>query len=302
MHPITYEDIIPIETFLDYNNEEIQQFCITHDIRTCYLPVDGTRRHFILFSSSVNDWEEKHLDSYYHHVNEKFREIIRQFYDYGIKNLIILLMDESAFSRGKAFLSETIKNGIKPMYEDQEYLDLYEKYNIDVQFAGFTSVFEEYYDKNILIELETHFKALNRESAERTLVVYTGLSPSKDYLLLENYSQNLRKENIEVNRENLVKKIYGTDLSTIDFTIWFSYPRDKIIPPLLWENGTNIYIKNPTLTLNSKQIKRAIYYTALTKRSIKDKYFYHKFTEQEKLTIQNEILSSDSIMGPEYYY
>lgn len=291
-----------LETFLDFSNDQIQEFCEKFEIKTCYLPVDGTRRHFILFSNSVNEWKEHHLESYYHHVNEKFREIISIFYDYGIKDLIILLMDESAFTRGKTFLLETIKNGISPLYDDQAYLDLYEKYNVDVLFSGFNDVYARYYDQNLLDELENKFQKVRKDGAERKLVVYTGLSPSEDYLLLENYAQKLRQENYLVNRKNLIRKIYRTDLSIIDFSIWFGYPRDKIIPPLLWDNGSNFYIKNPTLTINPIQIKKAIFYTALTKNSIKDKYFFHKFSEDDKKRIQDEILSEGSIMGPDYYY
>lgn len=69
MQQLNYEDFISLETFLEYSDNEIRQFCEFYDIKTCYLPVDGTRRHFILFSNTVNKWEEKHLDDYYHHVN-----------------------------------------------------------------------------------------------------------------------------------------------------------------------------------------------------------------------------------------
>lgn len=301
MYMDSLDNFPTLEEFLSYSNEEIQNFTRKFSIKTCYLPVDGTRRHFILYSSSVSSWNESHLQDYYKHVNENFRTILSQFYDYGLQDIIVLLMDKSAFSRGKAFLTETIKNGIKPLYEDSAYVDLYNKYNIEVYFSGFNEVYKTYYEPELLEELERNFEKLKRPKGDRKLLVYTGLSPSEDYLLFERLAQDLRRENIPVTKENMIKKIYHTNLSAIDFSIWFGYPRDKLIPPLLWEDGTNLFIKNPTLTLKPVQIKKAIYYSAITKDSIKDKYFNHNFTEQKKNTLLNEVQSTDAIMGEEYY-
>ncbi len=295
-------DLPDLNEFLTFDKEKIKNFCSYNNITTSYLPVDGTRRHFILFNSNVSSWNEENLKDYYKHVNNNFQGIISLFFDFGIKNLIILLMDKSAFTRGQTFLKETISNGIKPLFEDQTYLDLYESYNIDVYFSGFTSVYNTYYDEEVLKDLEENFGKLKKYNGERKLIVYTGLSPSEDYLLLEQYAQDLRRKEIPLTKKNLIERIYQTDLPKIDFTIWFGFPRDKIIPPLLWEDGINFYIKNPTLTLKPAQIKKAIYYTALSKDSIKDKYIFHSFTEEEKINELQQILESDSIMGQEYYH
>jgi len=296
------ENIPSLETFLQYSTNEIKEFCEKFDIKSCYLPVDGTRRFFLLFNETKNNWNEKDLKSYFLVVNSKFREIIKLFYSYGIQNLILLLMDKSAFSRGEKYLSEAIESGIKPLYADQKYLDLYNRYDIDVQFAGFTSIFNKFLSADQLEDLISKFNSLHRKQAKNKFIIYNGLSPSDDYLLLENYANNLRKQHFDITKELLIQKIYKTNLTKIDFSIWYGYPRDKIIPPLLWEDGPKFFVRNPTLSLQPVQIKKAIYFCAVTKYSIKDDYYNHNFTDEFKRNERESILSEESILGPEFYY
>lgn len=296
------ENFPSLNSFLEFSPSQIQEFCEKYSIKSCYLPVDGTRRFFLYFNETENHWNEKDLKSYFLVVNSKFREIIQLFYSYGIQNLILLLMDKSAFSRGQTYFSEAIESGIKPLYTDQEYLKLYNQYDIDVQFAGFTSIFKKYLSTEQLEDLKSKFNSLHREQAKNKFIIYNGLSPSDDYLLLENYANNLRKQHFEITKELLIQKIYKTNLSKIDFSIWYGYPRDKIIPPLLWEDGPKFFIRNPTLSLHPTQIKKAIYYCAVTKYSIKDDYYNHNFTDEIKRHEREAILSEESILGPEFYY
>ena len=301
MDKIELQDFPSLDSFLDFNPSEIKHFCEMYNVNTCYLPIDGTRRYFLLFNDDINNWNEDYFDKYFEMVNYKFRELLSQIYEHGIKNIIVLLMDKSAFSRGRAYLSMAIEKGIKPLYSDRKYLSLYEKYNIEVFFAGFTSVFEDYIEKYKLEDLENQFSNIPKNNCSNKLIIYNGLSPTDDYLLLERHSFELRKQNKTITKDELIKRIYKTPLDAIDFSIWYGYPRDKIIPPLLWEDGHKFFIKNPSLTLNIVQLKKIIYNSVVTKKSIKDKYFNHKFSDQEKEIERSKILEENSILGLDYY-
>lgn len=302
MSNLTKYNFPPLDVFLKYNNSEITNFCNQNNISTCYLPIDGTRRYFLLITDFLNEWSETNFQKYFQVVNSKFRDLLTVLFDFGLKNIIFLLMDKSAFSRGKNYLAKTVEYGIQPLYKDDNYLNLYKEYNINVYFSGFTSIYTDYYSEEELTTIKTNFDNLKINNSKRNLIIYNGLSPSEDYLLLEKLGHKLRLQNIEITKENLVQSIYGTPISSIDFSIWYGYPRDKIIPPLLWEDGPRFFTKNPTLSLNNAQIKKTIYYSALTKKSYKDNYFSHSFSKIEKQEKQIEILTEESVLGQDYYY
>ena len=301
MIPVVINDFPSLKEFMTFSKDEVKNFTIKNKIETCYLPVDGTRRFYLVYSKLFNRWDEKDLKNYFNEVNNRFRDVFSLFFDYGIKNLILLLMDKSAFSRGSKYLNEVLESGIKPLYSDERYLSMYRKYNLDVIFGGFTSLFEKYYNYDILNGLEMNFKGLSKES-ENKFLIYNGLSPSEDYLLVGEIINSLRKRNISVCKKSLIKEIYKTELSSIDLSIWYGYPRDKIVPPLLWDDGTNFFIKNPTLTLQPVQLKKALYYTAVTKNSIKDSYHSYSFVPNEKEDLMDSFDNEDSLFGQDYYY
>ena len=276
-----YDEMPSLEQFLTYSYNDIQQFCQNYQILSCYLPVDGTRRSFIVHTKDIDSWNKEIFTDYYETMTTQLIKLLKTIYDCGIQVVIVLLMDNSAFSRGKNYLEGAIKLGIKPLIYDNRYIDFYNQYNVDVLFSGFV----ENYEKNGFGSLNQEFSKLHRHNdlpLKRQLILYNGFTSSQDYIQVYHIAEQLKTNAIPVTQENLIKSIYNTNLKPYDFSIWYGFPRDKIMPPLLWEKGVKFYINRPTIDLTTNQIKKAIYYTALTKYSIKDEYIEYKINSSEQ--------------------
>ena len=158
----TRNEIAALNDYLSYEYSDIQKFCQIHNISSCYLPVDGTRRFFMLHSSTTTTtWNEEVLSNYYALMTDGLITLLKKFYDCGIEVLIVLLMDDSAFARGEKYLKEAIHSGIRPLIDNQKYLDFYDQYHVDVVFAGFG---EKYIDHGYA-SLVHEFAKLHRKDA-----------------------------------------------------------------------------------------------------------------------------------------
>ncbi len=303
-------EIPPLKDFLTFTKREIMEFVQKNSIKTVYLPVDGTRRAFIQHvlqqSHSLPNFSDEKifLEKYAEYLVPATINLLSTFYEFGIKNLIFLLMDKTAFSRSQVYLEKLVTRGILPFIEDERYLNFYKKYDVKVLFGGFNELYQKY-NLHAILDIFEQVEMLTHKNKRHQLVFYTGLYPDEDYILVSQIIERIKKENKTINLQNLIKYIYKTQITPIDFAIFYGFPRDKILPPLLWCNAKRFYSPNPSLTLTKIQIKTAIYYTAMAQHFITDDYInYHSFITMHKSLLKNEYLSQlkdSSLVGTELY-
>ncbi|MDH5403947.1 MAG: hypothetical protein OEY49_15725 [Candidatus Heimdallarchaeota archaeon] len=296
------EKIIPLKLdFLKYENFEIQELCKKHKIETVYLPIDGTRRGFRISQIKISQPPEFNFQAYYEYVIPRLVELIKKFYSLGIKNLIILLMDETAFIRGKEYLSMALNLGIKPLYEDQRFLDLYKSYGICVSFEGDNDLYNKFQMSSCLNNFEK-LEKLTEDNKNMNLIFYTGWNCQRDYLDVVKRLSSLEIDFNLLTEAELIKLYYKVELSTIDFSIFYGQPRDKIIPPLLWNNGQRYYSEYPSLELSIEQIKTAIYYTIKSRTNIGDSFIsYDRINAAQIQQYLNKFGNNSNLWGEKIY-
>ncbi len=300
----------PLDDFMNLPDQAIAEFCHSHDIKTVYLPVDGTRRAFLqhalqnnLSLSALKD-ESTFLEKYSEYLIPAMIKFLSKFYDLGLKTLIFLLMDDTAFSRGKIYLEKTSDLGIRPLSEDFRYLEFYNKYDIKVVFGGFNHLYEEYGIGKVLKVFEAA-EQLTTHHESRQLVFFTGSNPPKDYLLVAKIIEEMKATGDIITIESVIERLYKLKLDSIDFGMFYGFPRDKILPPLLWNNSKRFYSFNPSLTLTKQQIKVALYHVAASKYLINDDYLVYSrhlhHVKGDDNLLSRIHLSEEFLVGPELY-
>jgi hypothetical protein len=290
---------LKIEEFLELTLEEVVELVDKHMIQTVYLPIDGTRRYFQAISGMKHS-DEQFYKRYFESSISSTVSLLEKLYDYNIKHIILLLMDDTAFSRGKEYLNASIQLGIIPTVEHETFLKLYSSKNIRVTFGGFNEMYTKFgYD-----ELLVKFRQLEQKTEVNkacSLTYFTGSSSSNDYLLFTTKYQNLvsKNQSLEEIKKEIIKDLYGLDLPPISMSFFYNYPRDKILPPLLWEQSVNFYMKNPSLSMSDLQIKKGIYYTIKSKSYIKDNYKEYDNSSKEVLEMN---LENSNYIGESDYY
>ena len=301
----TSADFPSFREFASYPPERIRDFVLFHRIRTVYLPIDGTRRYFLTLgdSSPGNNGGDSSSNAkqYFEITVEKTVEIVRQHFKYGIKNVILLLMDNSAFERDHSYLANLIRLGIYPTLYNRCFLDLYREYGVRAVFGGFNERYAEVGFPEAL-NIFKQVEQVTSHNRERLLLFFTGTTPIDDYVRLTQRAIELHSQGIPITKEALIRELYKSDISPIDYALYFGFPRDKIMPPMLWGRSTRFYTANPSLSITNEQILQAIYYTALSRRKVKDEYLQYETLLSEK---QRELLTEwylsnrERLLGPE---
>ncbi len=291
--------------FTSFPVEKIRDFVHFHGIETVYLPIDGTRRYFLTLGRQVSNGNGADSSSdakqYFEITVEKTVEIVRQHFKYGIKTVILLLMDDSAFSRDQSYLANLIRLGIYPTLYNRCFLDLYRQYSVRAVFGGFN----ERYAEAGFPEALNIFKQVEQVTGHnqgRLLLFFTGTTPFEDYVRIAQRAIELQSQGAPITRETLIRSLYKSNVSPIDYALYFGFPRDKIMPPLLWGRSTRFYTANPSLSITNEQILGAIYYTALSRRKIKDEYLqYESFLSEKQRELLTEWYQSnlERLLGPE---
>jgi len=214
-------------------------------------------------------------------------------------------LNDNAFKRGSEYLQGAINLGVSPMFSDPRFLDLYADKGIKVTFGGFN----ERYNELGYPEVINRFHELEEKTSSNTnhqLIFYTGTTPPQEYMNIARLYHKLKSQfpGRVITRQDLIKAYYRTTLSNIDLSIYFSYPRDKIHPPLLVDDPSiRFNIINPPLSLTERQSKLALYYTAITRKRITDQYINYNDLKNE---LRQEMLeyyleNSHDLWGSQVY-
>ncbi len=265
--------------FQNLNAKEISFICEKEHIDTLYFPIDGTRTYYSLFNNKgIVEWDNSMLDDYLELTRKTMIDLFTMFFEHGIKHLIVLAMDESAFNRDGIYLNKLIKIGLLSVIEHPDYLKFYHDLNIQVIFAGFNHLYSNFghgYILDKMRELEEKTK-----EGDRKLFIYTGKSVNEDPLEL---SKVINKKFIKFpSREEVILELYKYPLGRIDLTIWYGQPRDKLFPLMIIGNSARLYMENPSLSLTRLQFLNALYSAITLKHSHLDSFSRIIYNKEEK--------------------
>lgn len=257
---------------LEASDEQVREFCAVHGISSTYLPIDGTRRMFVIQSQDeIPRTEEEFLNAYMSLCVDQAFRLMRTLFDLGLRTVVILFADDVGIARGNRYAQKTLDNFIRELSSNPDILGFVRSYQPRVFFSGHTEALARYNANAPQL-----FSEIQRATAEsksgRTAVFHSFLDPASNYQLIADAALALAARGEAITRESLVQHVYGTPLSPIDFTIFFGPPRNHPMPQLLEDRSARFYSATPTFGLTREQIVTAIYYTALGRATPFDDY------------------------------
>ena len=275
------------DEFMSLNSNEISNICKKENIDTIYFPIDGTRTFYELFNKKgIAEWDNNLMDDYLELTRNAMIDQFTMFYDHGIKNLIVLAMDGSAFNRDSIYLDKIIKGGLIPVIEHPDYLKFYKELNIRVIFSGFNHLYDEYSHGYILDKMQ-ELEEETKNNSRRRIFIHTGKSINEDPLEL---ARIINKKFIKFpTSEEIILELYKYPLRKVNLTIWYGQPRDKLFPLLIIENSARFYMENPSLSLTREQLVNALYSTILLNHTHLDRFRRTINNKAEKKKIYSTI-------------
>lgn len=261
-------------------------------ISTLYFAIDGTRRY--AKGVLIEQNSEFTVENYYEIMKSSFLNALGTLFNSGLKNIIILLHDKTSFERGEKYINSSIKLGIKPLWDDQDYIDFYSENQINVRFAGFNELYSEYGFQY----LEEKFNSLQQitysSDNRRNLIFWTSDTPSEDILRLNKITRiNPNLHTLEEFKNHL----YGFNVPEIDISLFYGKPREKVMPILLHDTSLRIYTKYPSMNFNDVLMDQVCYFTILHKISINDSYEYapdNQFENQQIIKSDSSLIWADN--------
>ena len=280
---------ISFDEFINLNTEKISNICQKEHIDTLYFPIDGTRTFYELFNEKgISEWNSFALEDYLELTRKVMIKLFTFFFEYGIKNLIVLAMDESAFNRDSSYVAKLINTGLLMTIEHADYLKFYDDYNIQVIISGFNHLYTEFGHGDIIPKM-LNLEEKTRHFGSRRLFIHTGKSVNDDPIELAKFI-NLKFSKFPT-KDDIILKLYKYPLQQIHLSIWYGQPRDKLFPPLIIGNSARVYMENPSLSLTKSQFLLALYSAIILKQSHLDSFNRTIKNKKEKLKEYSTIKS-----------
>ena len=280
---------LSVNRFVNLNSEEISVICENENIDTLYFPIDGTRTFYELYNKQgASEWNSLLIDDYVDLTRKSMIKLFTLFFEHGIKNLIVLAMDESAFSRDPSYVDKLINSGLLMTIKHSDYLKFYDDYKVQVIFSGFNHLYTEFGHGHLLPKM-SELEEKTKHYSSRRLFIHTGKSVNDDPIELAKLI-NLKFSKFPT-RDEIILELYKYPLQQVHLTIWYGQPRDKLFPPLIIGNSARVYMENPSLSLTKPQFLLALYSAIILKRSHLDSFKRTIKNKKEKIKKYSTIKS-----------
>lgn len=119
------------DTFLHLPVEEVAALVRATGPKVCVLPVNGTRRWFMLEHESNANSAEHYLSVVYH----RQIEICRLFFEHGINTLLAPMFGTELLQRGPEYL-QMVAEGLAQLTQNPLFVDFYRECGVRVRFYG----------------------------------------------------------------------------------------------------------------------------------------------------------------------
>lgn len=244
-----------LETFQNSPMEEVARLVREGGPRVCVLPVNGTRRWFLLEHQRQDDEADGCT-----YVDAAFRCHIRlhsMLFDHGVNTILCPLVGPDVIERGGAYVEMTAQ-GLIQLATAPHFVEFYEAYDVCVRFYGdyrrFLASTQHAYPLDLLDE------ATRRTLSHSTHRLFWGAfahdaTEAVAQIAVEYYQQHGRAPD----KRALVAEYYGEYVEPVDLFLGF----DKFAAfdyPLLGTGEEDLYFTvAPSCYLTQRQLREILY-------------------------------------------
>ncbi len=239
-------DKIALPDFLQLPTEQVAAM-----IRglTLGLPIDGTRRWFLLHYPEIWDAEE------YKALTAK--QIVAEFmllFDHGVETILVPAFGGELLSRGEEYVNEMME-GMARLACHPTFAQFYQTYNARVRFYGdWRRQIKDLPGAEALMAALDNCQATLNSGPRRILY---GLWA--DDMLASVVDDLHNQEKIEFTREAIVARYYGEYVRPTDIYIGFGRPTVFDVPMLVTSQTDLYYTVVPSLDLDARLFRMIVW-------------------------------------------
>jgi hypothetical protein len=238
-----------LNAFLDAPTAEIAEIVREQGPRVCVLPVNGTRRWFVLEKGVVPD--KNNAEELVKATGDELRRLIGVLFDYGVETVISPVYGgELSEERGREYRRMAIQ-GLK-LLTQQDFQEFYATKGIRVRFYGdYLRYFED--EADLLDSI--HRTEISTAGYTRHRLFYGVCGESAVSII----TKHAVKVGHALSHQEAIKAFYGESISLADLFIGFDAPT-AFDMPLLDKGGVDLYFTlSPSPYLDRATLRTIVY-------------------------------------------
>jgi hypothetical protein len=291
-----------LEEFLGMDDARVKSIVAgSPEGRVGVLVPDGNRKAGLVLwglNPSKKDFDR----DLFNRLHSKFLDVVRTFFDNGVRMLFVPTVTTRNFDRGKAYLDATMSDGLVHFFHDPLWLSFYEQSDIRVRFYGDREIIKR---NGFTTLLEWMDELEGRTASNKGPVLFFGVACDRSLeevrlssIGIEIHSQLGRAPS----RTELVEAYYGIDVPDVGFFIRPTEVRDSdMLPVLISGYKTQMYFPVSPVAFISKKTVRTILYDLMFNRVLSGgKKIYRKedITTEEMSKVKDYYQSNlETVLG-----
>lgn len=223
--------------------------------QVCVLPVNGTRRWFMLEHpiDASEDWVNTYSDT----LGRKNIELYRILLVNGINTLILPMFGGELLNRSQEYI-DTVVNGFSRLATHPDFLEFYETEQVRVHFYG---NYRKQFINTPYSYLIEQFDAITEKTAQHQRGrVFFGLFADNEVESIAQRTVELFKNLGRVpSRREMIEQYYGEYIEKANIFIGFEKFNVFDYPLLNWGEESLYYTVVPTLYMTEHTLRKILY-------------------------------------------
>ncbi len=255
--------MITFEQFLQLPAPEVATLVKAAGRKVCALPVNGTRRWFLL--EHADQIKGDFIEPYLNAMIQNHVKLCAMVFDHGIDTILAPIFGYKLLYRGEEYVKRVACDGMARVATDPVYREFFDRYSVKVRFYGdyynqFSGTSHEY----VLKSVQEITEATKQNTGCRLFfgVFADQATEITARLAVEHYLA----EGCIPDQKTLIRKYYGDDIAPVSIFIGFDRFNAFDMPMLTTGLEDLYFSRSPSSYMTQAQL-RAILYDHLYVRS-----------------------------------
>ncbi len=261
--------MIPFERFLELPTDEVSALVKATGQKVCVFPVNGTRRWFML--EHADKIKGDFFAAYMEHSIKNHVELCTLLFDHGIETIVAPVFGRELMRRGDEYTKRVGIDGLVRTATDKAYRDFFERYRVRVRFYG--NYRDELTGTPYEYALQSLFDVVEATKQHEKFRLLFGVFADEATETIARLSvEHYRAEGSIPDRQTLIKKYYGEELSSASLFIGFD-KFNVFDMPLLGNGEEDLYFSlSPSPYMTIHQLRAILYDHLYTRRTPEPDY------------------------------
>lgn len=243
-----------VKTFQTLPTSEVAQLVRTSGLQAALLPMNGTRRWFLLEHAEL---AESDVQTYLNVASQRHLEICRMMFDHGLPTLLLPTFSVHQYDRGARYLP-VIAAALARLISHPAYLEFYQTYQVRVRFYG---DYRKHLADTPYAYLSDQFDALTAQTRphDQHRIFYGMFAHDATETTAELAVRYYQTHGQIPDKRALIEMYYGEYLPPVDMFIGFSKFRASDFGPVATGREALYFTVSPSPYLTERQWRDILY-------------------------------------------